>query len=100
MLSNLLVRFNVLGQFLAHFVAVEGTVEGSEEEHDNLCAHTDEEHDVAALNMCEFEQGTQDNDGCTPTVCVIEESLSWYAVHPVLEASDDIDFSGHIYSNI
>ena len=93
----MLIRFDVFGKFFAHFISVEGTVESSEEEYDNLCAHTDKEHNIATLDMCEFEEGTQDNDGCAPTVCVIEEGLSRYAVHPILQADDDIDFLGHFY---
>ena len=55
-----------MGQFLANFVLVEGPVEGGEEEHHYLGAHTDEEHEVTSRQVGELEQRTEDNDRGTP----------------------------------
>ena len=49
-------------QFFANLFFVEGTIEGREEEHDNLRTHTNEQHKVAARQVGQFEQGTQNYD--------------------------------------
>ena len=93
--GNFFVRLIVGREFLAHLVLVERTVEGGEEEHHDLRAHTDEEHEVAARQVREFEECAEDNDRCAPAVCVVKESLSRHAVHPVLQAYHDVYFLGH-----
>jgi hypothetical protein len=56
--------------------SVEGTVEGGEEEHEHLSAHAEEQHEVGACDVGQFEQRTQNNDGSAPAVCIVQESLS------------------------
>ena len=58
----LFVSLNVMRQFFANLFFVEGTIEGREEEHDNLRTHTNEQHKVAARQVGQFEQGTQNYD--------------------------------------
>ena len=40
--------------------------------------------------MGQFEQSTQDNDGCAPTVGVLHKHLPERGIHPLLHFSDNI----------
>ena len=85
--------------FLAYGCLVERTVEGRNEEHYNLGAHTEIQHDVGSGQVGELKQCTKDNDRRTPTVSVVQERLSRHAVEPPLQAVDDIIFAVfcHVY---
>ena len=39
-----------------------------------------------AVNVGEFEKGTCNHDGCTPTVCIVQESLPPLGAEPFLYA--------------
>ena len=93
---DFLIGFIVVRQFFPDFGFVEGTVKCREEEHHDFRSHADEEHDVAARQVGQFEERTEDNDGGTPRVGIVQEGLSRHAVHPVLQADDDVYFSCHL----
>ena len=93
--GNFFVRLIVGREFLAHLILIERAVEGGEEEHHDLRAHADEQHEVAARQVREFEECAEDHDRCAPAVCVVKEGLSRHAVHPVLQAYHNIYFLGH-----
>ena len=65
-------------------LGVEGTVETGYEEHEDLRAHTDEQHQVSTRDVRQLEERTEDNDGSTPAVGVVHECLARHGIHPVL----------------
>ena len=83
----------VRGQVHAVGRLVERPVEGRKKEHHYLCSHAEEEHEVGTGQVCKLEKGTKDNDRCAPTVCVVEESLSGNAIHPLLQTIDEVVFT-------
>ena len=52
----------ILGHLLAYLILVERTVEGCEEEHDNLCSHSEAQHDICTRIVKQFEERTQNYD--------------------------------------
>ena len=43
-----------------------------------------EEHEVGSRQVGKFEQRTGDHNRRTPTIGIVQEGLSWHAVHPLL----------------
>ena len=69
---------------------VERTVEGGDEEHNDLSAHAEEQHEVGSRQVGQFEERTQDDDGGAPAVCVVHERLARHAVEPLLQTIDNV----------
>ena len=72
---------------------VERTVEGGDEKHQHLGAHSEEKHDVCSRKVGQFEQCSEDNNRGTPAICVVEERLSGHAVHPFLHTIDKVELA-------
>lgn len=47
--------------------------------------------------MRQFEESTQDYDGCAPRVSVVKKGLSGYAVHPVLQSDYKVYFAHDVW---
>ena len=88
-----IAQIEMRGQVHAVGSLVERTVESGDEEHKYLGAHTDEKHQVGPFNMGELEERSQNHYGGTPAVGVVQERLAGYAVHPLLQAVDEIEFT-------
>ena len=72
---------------------VKRTVESRDKEHEYLSAHTQEQEEVGSRQVGQFKQCTKDHDRGTPTIGIVEERLSGYAIHPLLQTVYDIEFA-------
>ena len=57
--------------------------------------HPDEKHDITTLDVSQLKQSTEDYDRSAPTVCIVQKSLSWNTIHPMLESYYKIYLSCH-----
>ena len=57
---------------------------------------TEEEHDVGSCDVGELEERTQDNDGSTPAVEVVQYGLSLFSFQEVLKTADSTFVLFHI----
>ena len=78
---------------------VERTVEGGKEEHERLSTHTGKQHEIGSRQVGQFKEGTQDNDRCTPALCIVQKGLSRHTVHPFLQMIYDVKLTifAHFY---
>ena len=72
---------------------VKRTVEGRKEEHEDLGSHTQKQHEVGTGEVGQLEQGTQNDNGSSPTIGIIQKGLARHAVHPFLQPIDHIVFA-------
>ena len=79
---------------------IERTVESRQEEHDNLSAHSQEDHQFGSGKMRQREESTCNNDTRTPTICIVQESLSRNTIHPLLQTIYNIIFTIAYVSSI
>ena len=73
----------LIGQLVV--LRVEGAVETGNEEHKDLRAHADEQHQVGTGDVRQLEERSEDDDGRTPAVGVVHECLARHGIHPVLQ---------------
>ena len=72
------------GQFAPLGCLIKWPIECRKEENNHLSTHTQKEPEVSSGNMSQLTKRTKNNDGRTPTVSIVEKSLTGHAVHPFL----------------
>ena len=72
---------------------VERTVEGSQEEHEHLGTHTQEQEEVSSGQVRQLKKRTQNNDRGTPRIGIVQKGLTRHTIHPLLQAVYKIQFT-------
>ena len=81
------------GQITAVGCLVERTVEGRDEEHKHLSAHTNEQHDIGKGKVRQLKKGSKDNDRGTPAIGIVEKGLTINGINPLLQTIHQIVFT-------
>ena len=63
-------------------------VETGDEKHQHFGAHAEEQHEVGTLDVRQFEKCTEDDDGGTPAVEVVQDGLTLFGLQKILETGD------------